>query len=160
MVIRLRRNHSDLFGQFDDLRREIDRAFGEAGFSRWGQPFSRASFLPGRQARSYPLVNLSEDRDAIYAEALAPGIDPSTLDVSVMRDQLTISGEKAPAAKGANPEDFHRNEREAGKFVRTIHLAAEVDAEKVKADYKNGLLTITLPKSEDAKPRQIAVNAT
>jgi HSP20 family protein len=158
MVIRFRSNYNDLFGQYDDLRREIDRAFNEAGLGRRGRPFSRASFLPGRQARGYPLVNLSEDRDAIYAEALAPGVDPATLDVSVMRDRLTISGEKISGASGVKQEDFHRNEREAGKFVRTIRLATEVDADKVRADYKNGLLKIVLPKAEEAKPKQIAVS--
>ncbi|MCL5271625.1 MAG: Hsp20/alpha crystallin family protein [bacterium] len=147
----------DPFRELDALRREIDRSlgFGDGG---WRFPFSRFSFLPGRAARGYPLLNLSEDGDNFYVEALAPGIDLATLKVAVVRDQLQISGAKHEAGRDAKPEAFHRNERAAGRFVRTIALPAEVDEAKVKAEYNNGLLTITLPKHERAKPRQITVN--
>ena len=61
----------------DTLRREIDHVFNENGQHR--EPFARAAFLPGRAARRYPLINLSEDQDAVYIEALAPGVNPSAL---------------------------------------------------------------------------------
>lgn len=148
----------DWFGDFDALRREVDKVFEEAGFGRQTRPFSRVAFLPGLQSRAYPLVNLSEDNDAVYVEALAPGVDPKSLNVSVLRNQLTLSGEKngGPATNG---KEYHRSERAGGKFVRTLSLSTEVDADKVKADYKDGILLVTLPKAEKAKPKQIAISA-
>jgi HSP20 family protein len=70
---------------------------------------------------------------------------------------LTISGEKRRVAADVKSEAFHRSERATGKFVRSIELPAEVDEQKIQADYKNGILTITLPKTEQARPKQIAV---
>jgi len=139
----------------DALRREIDRAFEDFGFRP--EPFSRAAFLPGRAARRYPLINLHEDRDNVYIEALAPGVDPASLSLNVLRNVLTISGEKRWVPGDIKPEAFHRSERATGKFVRNIELPGEVDENKVKADYENGLLKVTLPKAEQAKPKQISV---
>lgn len=141
--------------EMEALRREVDRVFNE--FAGWPSPLFRVAFLPGRAARQYPLINLSEDKDAYYVEALAPGVDPRSLNVTVVHNTLTISGEKRPPRDDIKPEAYHRAERAAGKFVRTIDLPSEVDESKVRADYKNGLLLITLPKAEEAKPRQIAV---
>ena len=137
------------------LRRDINRAFEDFGFHT--EPFSRAAFLPGRAARRYPLINLHEDRDNVYVEALAPGVDPASLSLSVVRNVLTISGEKRRVPGEIKPEAFHRSERATGKFVRNIELPVEVDENKVKAHYENGLLMVTLPKAEQAKPKQINV---
>jgi HSP20 family protein len=90
-------------------------------------------------------------------EALAPGVDPSTLNLNVQGNTLSISGEKRRVAGDVKPEAFHRSERATGKFVRHIQLPVEVDEHKVQADYKHGLLNVTLPKAEKAKPKQIAV---
>jgi HSP20 family protein len=139
----------------DALRREIDRAFDDFGF-RTEPPF-RTAFLPGREARRYPLINLEEDRDNVYVEALAPGVDPASLSLNVLHNVLTISGEKRRVPGDIKPEAFHRSERATGKFVRSIELPVEVDENKVKADYKHGLLLATLPKAEQAKPKQITV---
>jgi HSP20 family protein len=146
---------ADFFGDMEELRREVDRAFEQFGF-RTG-PFPRVAFLPGRSARRYPLINLHEDKDALYVEALAPGIDPDSLNLTVARNTLTISGEKRTIPQDVRSEDFHRNERAAGKFVRNIDLPVEVDENRMAAEYKNGLLLITLPKAEKAKPKQITV---
>ena len=143
------------WNQFDALRRDIDHVFANAGFSN-GSLF-RTAFLPGQAARHYPLINLSEDRDHVYVEALAPGIDPGTLDLAVIGNMLTISGEKRRHPENITPEAFHRSERAAGKFVRTIELPVEVDVDQVKAEYKQGLLMVTLPKAAAAKPKQINV---
>jgi HSP20 family protein len=138
------------------LRRDIDRAFQNAGFSN--DPFFRTAFLPGRGARRYPLINLAEDRDSIYIEALAPGVDPESINLAVIHNVLTVSGEKRRHPEDIKPEAFHRSERAAGKFVRTIELPVEVDADHVKAEYKHGILMVTLPKAEAAKPKQISVS--
>ena len=140
----------------DALRQDIDRAFQNAGVSN--DAASRAAFLPGRAARRYPLVNLAEDRNHLYVEALAPGVAPESIDVSVLRNVLTISGEKQRHPEAIKPEAFHRSERAAGKFVRTLELPVEIDANQVSAEYKHGLLQITLPKASAARPKQISVS--
>jgi HSP20 family protein len=137
------------------LRREIDRVYD--GNGSHSEPFARAAFLPGRAARHYPLINLYEDKDAVYVEALAPGVDPSTMNISVQGNTLTVSGEKRRVAGDVKPEAFHRSERATGKFVRHMQLPFEVDEEKIQAEYKHGLLHVTLPKAEKAKPKQIAI---
>jgi len=142
------------------LRHDLDRAFEQMGGrngGRNGRTFPTA-FLPGRAARAYPLVNVSEDADALYVTALAPGLDPAAVQMTVQDDRLTIAGEKPRVAAEIQPEAFHRSERAAGKFVRTITLPSDVEHDKVQADYTNGLLVVTLPKAEQAKPKQIAVS--
>jgi HSP20 family protein len=137
------------------LRREVDKAFEEFGFR--SEPGSRVAFLPGMGPRRYPLINLYEDRDNVYVEALAPGVDVGSFNVAVVRNNLTVSGEKRHAPEEVKPEAFHRSERAAGRFVRTIQLPVEVNEGTVKAEYQNGLLLITLPKTEKAKPKHISV---
>ena len=92
----------------------------------------------------------------MYVEALAPGLDPGTLDLAVTGNILTISGEKRRHPENITPEAFHRSERAAGKFVRILELPVEVDVDQVKAEHKQGLLMVTLPKAA-AKPKQINV---
>ena len=141
--------------ELDALRREVARVFDDYG--RWDWPFSRESFLPGVSSRTYPMLNIAEDKDHIYVEALAPGLDPESLEITVHEGQLRMAGEK-PGLKDVKAEAFHRCERGAGRFVRTMKLPAAVEADKVNAQYKNGLLLITLPKAEAAKPKQISVS--
>lgn len=149
------------FREMEAIRREVERAFETFGERRrrvW--PFSGAPFLPELSARAFPLVNMGEDKDNVYVEALAPGVNPDTLDITVIRNSLRIAGEKLALSEKIKLEDFHRQEREAGNFVRVITLPIEVQGDKVKAEYKNGLLMITMPKAEQAKPKRITVNVT
>lgn len=143
----------DPFTEFDALRRDIDRALDAV---RRGSR-NPLGFLPGQNPRSYPLLNMTGDNDALHVEAVAPGLNPETLDVSVERNQLTISGEKTGIPSEVARENVHRSERAAGKFVRTLTLPVEIDESKVSAEYKNGVLRVHLPKAEKAKPRQITV---
>lgn len=135
------------------LRREIDRAF--EGYD--SMPFSRAAFQPGRWPRTYPPVNVNEDRDNLYVEAMAPGVDPKSLNITVVQNTLTITGEKMDPSTEMEPEACHRQERASGKFSRAINLPVEIDEKGISAEYKNGILMIKLPKSEKAKPKQINV---
>ena len=146
----------DPFREAEALRRELDRALSEA---RGGSPGrTRQAFLPGRGARQYPLVNVSDDGERYYVEALAPGADPARLEVTVVRNTLTIAGEKVAPA-GVPQERFHRSERAAGRFVRSVELPVEVEPSKVEAQYRNGLLLLTLPRAEATRPRQVTVQA-
>jgi HSP20 family protein len=147
----------DILDEMARMRREIDRVLGEGGLSSWTFPFSRTSFLPGRASRAYPLINISEDNNNFYVDALAPGLDPETLNVSVTGDQIVISGEKKPLPKNIKSDLIHRSERATGQFTRSLSLSAGVESDHVQANYTNGVLKIILPKVEAAKPRQISV---
>ena len=142
------------FSDMDALRHEIDRTIENFGFSR--VPSRGPAFLPGREPRRYPLFNLLEDKDHIYIEALTPGVDPQSINVTALQNRLTVSGEKSGVGE-IRPEAFHRNERASGKFVRSLDLPMEVDEANIQAEYRNGLMLITLPKAEKAKPKQITV---
>lgn len=145
----------DPLQEIDSLRREIDRAFEEAGLAPPGRR-GRLAFLPGRAARQYPLVNIYDDGETFTVEALAPGLDPARIELSVLRTSLTLAGEKL-GPQNVPPERIHRTERAAGRFLRTVELPAEVDPDKVTADYQNGLLVVRVPRAETARPRKIAV---
>jgi HSP20 family protein len=144
------------FAELEALRRAIDQSFDTFWTDR-GPRTWRTAFLPGQGARQYPLVNVSEDEHNLYIEALAPGVDPRSLDLSVLEGRLTIKGEK-PGLSQVTAEAYHRNERAAGRFTREIELPTAVDADRIQANYQNGLLLLTLPKSEAAKPKQIRVS--
>lgn len=141
--------------EMEALRREVERAFENFGPRQ--NDGRRGPLLAERFERSYPFVNLSEDKDNVYVEALAPGVDPESLEISIVRDTIRIAGEKQPIRMNVKPEAYHRNERLAGKFIRTLTLPVEVNGDKVSADYANGVLLIKLPKAEAAKPRKIEV---
>lgn len=143
----------DPFNELERLRQEMDRIFESASTGRsWPM-----GFLPGAAARQYPRMNVAETAEGYLVEALAPGVDPSTLDVSIKENVLTVSGEKqAPDVK---PEAFHRSERSAGRFVRSAELPEDIDADKVKASYADGILSLVLPRSERAKARRIEIAA-
>ena len=146
----------NLINRMESMREEMDRLLGSArSFEK--HPFSRVSFLPGRAARAYPLINISEDDANFYIDALAPGINLGTLDISIVQDHLHISGEKAPLPD-VKPEAFHRRERAAGRFSRAVNLPGKVRAKEITANYTKGLLRLTLPKAEEAKPRKINVS--
>lgn len=147
---------TDPFRDMEELRRQIDRTFEEFWGTRPARSW-RGAFLPGRAARQYPLVNMYEDKESFYIEALAPGIDRDTLEISIDQDVLTISGEKR-APQNVPAESFHRSERSAGKFTRRVELTGSVDVDRVQANYVDGLLVITLPKAPESKPRQILVS--
>lgn len=141
------------WAELDRMRSDMDRMFSRfAGTTPW-----RLAFLPGLGGgRGYPRLNIAETENGYKVDALAPGVNPDTFDVSVRNNTLTITGEKE-APDGGNVQAYHRSERYVGKFTRELQLPRHVDPEKVKASYKEGILTISLEKSEAARPRQIPV---
>ena|SRR5438105_6975204 len=103
-----------------------------------------------------PAVDVHEDKDKYVVKAEVPGMKKEDIDVSLDGSTLTISGERKHEQERKEDETY-RSERFFGRFQRNITLPAAVDASKIDANYKDGVLTITLPKSEEAKPRQIQV---
>jgi len=108
-----------------------------------------------RQEDLYPALNVWEDEDSYTAEAELPGFRLEDVEVNVRGSELSISGERKPEEKEGMT--WHRRERGFGKFHRALEFPLPVDAEKVQASLKNGVLTVTLPKAEAAKPRKIQV---
>ncbi len=106
----------------------------------------------------FPLVNLSEDDEHLYLTAELPGADPASLDISVKGDTLSLRGE-VKNMEAAAEVNFHRRERESGSFRRTMTLPAKVEVDKVEAKFKNGILTVTMPKAAEAKAHRISVNS-
>ncbi len=104
----------------------------------------------------FPLMNITEGKEHFYVRAELPGLTADNLDISVTGDTLTIAGERKLPAEDEKAK-YHRREREAGRFNRIITLPAQVDTGKVNARCKDGLLTVTLPKAEAVKPKQITV---
>lgn len=146
-------NGWSVWNELERMRAERDRLYGEL---RGARPW-RLAFLPGTAARRYPLLNVGEIDGGYRVMALAPGVDPASFEVTVKENVLTIAGEKKKT-EGVKPEEYHRSERAAGRFVRSLEMPSPVDPDKVTAAYTNGLLTITLEKHEAAKPRQISVD--
>lgn len=129
------------------LQRELERAFQS--------PFGGAFGPSGRGV--FPPVNVFSDRDGYVVKVEVPGVAPDQLNIEGNGRTLTISGKRDVEApqNGA----FHRRERGAGQFSRSLQLPEDLDVSKSDASYRNGILTIRIPKREEAKPRQISVNA-
>ncbi|HSE96404.1 MAG TPA: Hsp20/alpha crystallin family protein [Methylomirabilota bacterium] len=109
----------------------------------------------GSVAGVFPPMNVSEDRDHYYVRALIPGIDAAQLNVSVVHQTLAVSGARqSPREEGAS---YHRKERAEGAFSRSVTLPSAFEGARVDAKYADGILTLTLPKPEAAKPRRVAV---
>lgn len=125
----------------------IDRMFNEL----WN------GARPGLPSRVIPPLNVWEDQQAIFIEAELPGMSDKDVEVNVTGNELTITG----ARTIAQPENavFHRRERGAGRFTRSLRLGVEIDAEQAEAKFEHGVLRVRLPKAEAAKPRTIAVRA-
>lgn len=132
------------------LRGEVDRLFD----SYFGAALGEAP----RTARAFPALNVWERDDRLHVEAELPGIGASDLDISVVGQQLVIRGRR-PDFQLDDGVSFHRRERGVGEFMRVVELPVEVDQGGVEAKITEGILLITLPKAEQAKPRKIEVKS-
>jgi HSP20 family protein len=136
------------FGRLSTLSDELDRFFAAPL-----NGLARASQLLGGWT---PALDLHEDKDHLTVRVELPGVKKDDIDISLHDGTLSISGERKTEEQFKDAE-VHRTERFVGRFQRTITLPSPVAADKVTAQYKDGILTITLPKTEEAKPKQIDV---
>ena len=118
--------------------------------------FERDFFAPERPLAFSPALNVVEDESAYRVSAELPGIDPKEVSITLENGVLTLRGEKKEENE-KKEKNYHRVERRYGSFARSLALPAEVDGEKVSADYRNGVLEITLPKADTVKPKKIDV---
>ena len=127
------------FGRLANLQDELDRLF-ESPLTGWA-----------------PALDVQEDKDKFTVKVEVPGLKREDIDVSLQDDALVISGERK-SEKVEEGVEVHRQERFYGRFQRALTLPERVAADKVKADYKDGVLTVMLPKTEEAKPKKIDVS--
>jgi len=135
----------------NDLQREIDRVFGRFFPSTEGNGES-----PSQQAVWAPRTDLVETADSYRLHLDVPGMTKDDLKINYQDNQLTVSGERTSDRTGEG-EEYVRVERSFGQFYRSFSLPRTVDAQGISASYENGVLTITVPKTEDVKPRQIEI---
>jgi HSP20 family protein len=134
------------FRELVTMRDDMDRLF-DTFFGR--QPQAMDEFWR-------PAIDIEENNGNLMVRAEIPGMNKDDIKVSVKEDLLKISGERKHENE-TKEKTFHRIERSYGKFERIIRLPSEVDADKVKASYKDGVLNVTLPKPESMKPKRIDV---
>ncbi len=139
------------FREVSKLRREMDRLWDD-----YFGPSRRA--LQPLEGEWAPAVDVSESGEQITITAEVPGMDAKDIEISLVGDILTIKGEKK-AEREEKGENFHMVERSYGSFSRSLKLPAGVDPDKVEASYKQGVLTIALPKKEEVKPKAIEIKA-
>jgi HSP20 family protein len=136
------------FGDFDQVRREMLRLLDTVEEETFGEVGSGV----------FPPLNVTQDDDNFYLRAEVPGVKPDELSITAVSNRVSLAG-KREIPREHERVSYHRKERAEGSFNRTVTLPTEVDAERVDARYADGILTLTLPKAEEAKPRQIAVRS-
>lgn len=141
--------HGGTFAELDRLQREMEQVFGSLG-----QPSSIRAV--GRGA--FPPVNIGSTPSAVEIYAFAPGIDPAKLEVSVDRGLLTLAGERTSALPEARDKtNVYAHERFVGKFRRVVSLPEDVDPARVQAQYRDGVLRVSVARRESAQPRRIEI---
>jgi HSP20 family protein len=136
------------FREMTTLRDEMDKL--------WNRFFEGWQGMEPLRGEWAPSLDVSETKNNMVVKAELPGMDPKDVDISYANGLLTIRGDKKQE-KEEKDENYHSIERSYGSFSRSIRVPHEVESEKIKADYKNGVLRITLPKSEEAKKKQIKI---
>lgn len=138
-----------LFGSFERLRRELDDVFGASGL-----PTSIRSATPG----TVPAINVGRTPASVEVYVFAPGLDASRIEVTLDRGVLRIAGERASAIPADDPKlQVYTRERGTGRFTRAVALPEDVDPAQVQANYKDGVLQVSIARRESAQPKRITV---
>jgi HSP20 family protein len=140
---------SSLVGQFERLRRELDGVFGVSGLPR-----SIRSVAAG----TFPAVNVGRTPTSMEIYVFAPGLDASKIEVTLDRGVLRIAGERACGIPARDPKlHVYARERDAGSFTRAVSLPDDIDPSQVTATYRDGVLQVSVARSESAQPKRITV---
>ena len=148
MTLSVRRDSFNEFGSIAKTINDLNRAFN-VGFPRFGDE----GLVKGNWN---PTVDVYEDHDCIVLEADLPGVKPGEFELAIENNVLTLKGERK-FEKKTEDGNYHRVERSYGSFTRSFTLPSTVDVNSVGADFKDGVLKVTLPRREETKPRQIQV---
>ncbi len=135
-------------GEIDSFRREMDRMFDNF--------FGRETEVSESSLTWYPSVDIKETKDDFVLTAEVPGMSKDDIKINISENTLTIKGEKKEEKKEED-HNFHRVERRYGAFQRSFTLPNQIQGNKVKASYKDGILTIAMPKKEEVKPKEIPI---
>lgn len=141
----------DPFKELDELQGRLSTLFGRAPVRKEGEREERMTLTDWA-----PLVDVIEDEKEYLVKAELPEVKKDDVKITVQDEVLTVSGERTQE-KEEKGKKFHRIERAYGSFSRSFTLPEDADASKIAADFKNGVLTVHLPKSERAKPKSIEV---
>jgi HSP20 family protein len=134
---------------FEHMRREMDRL--------WDSFFEGGARRRTEGAREwFPSLDVAETKNDVVVKAEVPGMDPKDIDISLSNGVLTIKGKKKQERE-EKEENYHLLERSYGSFTRSVQLPGEVQSDKISASYRNGVLKVTLPKSEEAKKKEIKI---
>lgn len=131
------------------------------GIMRWSPMWDMEKFFDegfSMDAGFVPAIDVRQDKDNVIVETNLPGIDPDKVDISIENDVLTISG-RTEEKKEVKNEDYYRKEIREGSFSRSVILPMSVKAEAAEAEYSKGILKISIPKAEEAKPKKISIKA-
>lgn len=131
-------------------KQEMDRLFARLAEMKWDEVPALGDWAPS--------MDISETKDSLVVKVEAPGMDQQDIQISMQENLLTIKGEKKQE-KEEKEEHYHRVERSYGAFTRSVRMPVAVDASKVTASFKNGLLTVTLPKTPASKGTTIPIKA-
>ena len=132
----------DPWQEMERMSREMNRILGSSGRTA---------------PSSFPLVNVYESKDDVVVTAELPGCTKECVNITFADGALTLSGKQEPVAD-ENKMILIRQERSLGEFEKTLNIPYKIDQEKISAAFKNGVLTVTLPKAEEAKPKQISID--
>lgn len=139
----------DPFREISTLQERMNRMFEDV----WGKTRRDEEFISGSWV---PAVDVRETRESLEIFAEVPGLDPKDVEVSVENGLLTLKGSRA-FERAAEGQAYHRVERAYGSFERSFTLPTNVDPDRIQATYRHGVLQLTLPKREEAKPKSIAI---
>jgi len=129
--------------EFDRLQREMNRIVND--------------FVPGTLG-SFPPINIWADEESVLVMAELPGVEAEELDVSIVGDSVTLSGERRTEQADDGDVRYHRQERWQGNFSRTMQLPFRIDAENVEANFRHGVLEVRLPRAAEDRPKKISVS--
>lgn len=139
--------------ELEDMRKDMDRLFEEF-FSPIAR--RRRGWLKPEMGVIVPNIEMYDRKNEIVVKAELPGVAKEDIDLTITKDSLTLKGETKKEEE-IKEENYYAAEISYGSFTRTIALPAEVDSEKAKASFKNGVLEVVLPKREEAKPKEIKI---